>query len=305
MIPLGDEVLRLIQTATRRVTIVAPFIKVDALERLINDLPADVELVVVTRWRVADLVAGVSDLGVYDVVSRCGGTLYTRTDLHAKLFVADDQCLVGSANVTLAGLGWAEDSNLELLTIVRCDDPQVIAFKEELFGGVIPVFEWQRAMLDELVSRIAVGPTHTGDSVDGVDLDMRWTDWVPRAMNPEDLFSVYSDTDSDVGRMTQDLLAKEIKRLGVVPGLDADGFRTWVQGAMIQSRLVMAVVARIEESGKLTEVDMERLLVRHESAAGLDAREVLEALQRWLTHFLPDQYQTAPDSIKLIRARRL
>ena len=206
--------------------------------------------------------------------------------------------------MTLAGLGWANNSNLELLTITRCDDPHVMAFMEELFGGVMPVFEWQRVMLDELVSNIVVSKTQTGDIADRADLDERWADWVPRAMNPEDLFSVYSSTGSDVGRMSQDLLAQELERLGDVAGLDADVFRAWVQGAMIQSRLVMAVVARIEESGKLTEADMERLLNMNESA-DLDAREILEALQRWLTHFLPDQYQTAPDSIKLIRARGL
>ena len=34
-------------------------------------------------------------------------------------------------------------------------------------------------------------------------------------------------------------------------------------------------------------------------------REVLEVLERWLTYFLPMQYETARDSIKLIRAKKV
>ena len=75
-----------------------------------------------TRWRLADLLAGVADLGVYDAAVAKGAHLYLRYDLHAKLFVADDRCLVGSANVTDTALGWRSPENLELLvTVLRSE----------------------------------------------------------------------------------------------------------------------------------------------------------------------------------------
>jgi len=55
--------------------------------------------------------------------------LYIRQDLHAKFFAADDRCLVGSANVTSAALGWREPANLELLIPVKRTTAEVVALR--------------------------------------------------------------------------------------------------------------------------------------------------------------------------------
>ena len=66
--------------------IVAPFIRSQALARLLDSIPDGAETIIVTRWRIGDLLAGASDLGVYDLAEAKRIPLFLRPDLHAKLF---------------------------------------------------------------------------------------------------------------------------------------------------------------------------------------------------------------------------
>ena len=53
-------------------------------------------------------------------------TLTLVDNLHAKLYVGGQECLVGSANVTGAGLGEATgQTNIEVLIATTVDDPGV------------------------------------------------------------------------------------------------------------------------------------------------------------------------------------
>src|SRR4051812_45286200 len=98
----GDGLLTLVQRATTRIVIAAPYIKSHALRRLISAFPLSVtDFVCVTRWRPEDIAAGVCDLEILDdVLAVNGGMLLVHPHLHAKYYSAGDQCLVGSANVT-------------------------------------------------------------------------------------------------------------------------------------------------------------------------------------------------------------
>ena len=63
---------------------------------------------------------------------------------------------------------------------------------------------------------------------------------------------------------------------------------------------------RIDEEGSMTEAALKQLLDDIGVDAGdYPAHEGLQVLQRWLTHFLPAQYQTTQDSIKLIQAKKV
>ena len=95
---LGDELSSLLSGAQQNVLIVAPFIRSEAFSRLLDSIPIGTKTTVVTRWRLADLLAGTSDLGIYDLSESRSIPLYLRHDLHAKIFAVDDTCLVGPAN---------------------------------------------------------------------------------------------------------------------------------------------------------------------------------------------------------------
>jgi hypothetical protein len=103
----GTELSNLCAEANKEVLLVAPFIKVSVLEKLMNKIISpDVSLRCVTRWFPEEIVAGVSDLEVWSLIhQRSNSSLWLRPDLHAKYYRADQQCLVGSANLTGKALG--------------------------------------------------------------------------------------------------------------------------------------------------------------------------------------------------------
>lgn len=94
--------------------IFTPFIQRDTLEDVV---PADdVDTVIVTRWRLADLVSGVSDPEIFEWVREHGYTLKIHSRIHAKVYSWDlDTGLIGSANLTNAGMRIGETSNIEVL----------------------------------------------------------------------------------------------------------------------------------------------------------------------------------------------
>lgn len=111
----GNAVLRLVKNERKRLIIVAPFIKTDALERILRELDSSVVLRVLTRWLPEEVLAGVTDIGIWPIVHERGGELGHLGTLHAKAYVGSEQLLIGSANVTMAGLGWSAKWNDELL----------------------------------------------------------------------------------------------------------------------------------------------------------------------------------------------
>ena len=256
-------------------------------------------------WRPVDLLAGASDLGVYDLAKSRGVALYLRNDLHAKFFAADDRCLIGSANVTLTALGWKTPANLELLTPAARAADHIVEFEEMLLAGSVRATAEQRGRLEELLERLERLPTAASEIEEETAMGVLPPSWVPRARNPEELYLVYSG-DSDIGRTTLRTIQEDLAQLGTIPGMDEGRFRAWVAATINQTPLVSRVIQCIEEKGEVTESTLNDLLV--EIGADINEyrpRDVLGVLQRWLTYFLPTQYETARDSIKLIKAKKV
>jgi len=136
-------------------------------------------------------------------------------------------------------------------------------------------------------------------------LDVLAPDWVPSARDPEELYAAYSG-ESDVSRITRQAMQQDLKTIGVPPGLSREEFRTWVGASLSGSVLVGSVLRRIDEVGQMTEADLTQVMGGMGVAAeDREARDVLEVLERWLTCFLPTEYETARDSVKLVRSRRV
>ena len=113
----GFRLRELFEGASENATIIAPFIKVDALRSLLSSIPSSVHVRCVTRWLPRDVAAGVSDPEIIDILEERGDFGIGLVDrLHAKLYIADDRCLAGSVNVTRSGLGETGDGgNIEVL----------------------------------------------------------------------------------------------------------------------------------------------------------------------------------------------
>ena len=74
------------------------------------------------RWQLSDLVSGASDLDVYPLAKKYGWTVYIHQKLHAKVYRFDNDCFVGSANLTNMGMiGEPLTSNIEALSKEKVD----------------------------------------------------------------------------------------------------------------------------------------------------------------------------------------
>ena len=301
---LGDDVVSLIEGAQRNVLIVAPFMRSEALSRLLDSVPVGIDTTIVTRWRIADLLAGASDLGVYELAEERGVPLYLRPDLHAKLFAVDGRCFVGSANVTDAALGWRKLTNLELLVAVSRSADSIVEFEKRLLVGTVRATAGLRDRLEAMLERLRKVKTPILEAGDDTS-SLLPRDWVPKARNPEELYSVYRG-DADVGHSALAIIQEELLKIGVIADLDQKDFRAWVAIKISQTPLVGGVVERIEEQGQVTESDIKDIFVEIGVNENMhQPRDVLEVLKRWLTCFLAMRYETTPDSVKLIRARKV
>ena len=201
--------------------------------------------------------------------------------------------------------GWHGGHNLELVIVVARSRDEVAGFEKELMSGSVRATAEQRdrlAALRETVGRSSILRSEYGEEEESARVSV---DWIPQVANPEELYSVYSGKEivsSSVLRVMKDDLSK----LGVIQGMKEPEFLSWIAASISQTAIVGRVLEWIERQGEAKESDMRDLLVEK----GIDIgkyrpRDVLMVLERWLTYFLPDRYETARDSVKLIRARRL
>lgn len=300
---LGDEIVRILSAAKSEVIIVAPFIGKSALSRLVDALPPDIESRVVTRWRPEDIIAGVSDLRILDITKTRGIPLFLRNDLHAKLYVADNKCLVGSANVTETALGWRAPSNLELLVPVDREDLIIREFIGDLFQNTVLANDLQRYRLQRLLDD--VGPQENfgiSSVVDASTPNLLPVSWTPTIKTPEDLYALYSGDEQRVLRSAIDVTRTELRRFRVPYGLNEANFRLWIGAMLAQTPIVEKTINYIEQNAYISENIFHDLL----SNVGADAEEYpvrdrMIVLQRWLEYFLAGDYELVADSVRLVR----
>ncbi|MCY3950050.1 MAG: phospholipase D family protein [Acidimicrobiaceae bacterium] len=304
----SDEVGQLIAAARSEVLLVAPFVRSDALRTLLRRRHPDVATTIITRWRVADLVAGASDLDVLDVARDFDARVFLRHDLHAKIYVGDERCLVGSANLTATALGLRSPANLELLIDANRSSPVVVAFLESVMEGCVEATEELRDDMLRLLARLEeldLSPAYDVDGRFSMDYVVP-INWLPRSMNPAELFAVYRGEVQDVPSAALPTMRAELLELGVVPGMNELEFRAWIASTIRQIPTISETLTLLDRVGGVDEATVLSIVDR--TGADLDdmsASDFLRVLERWLSYFLDIGYETVRDSIRLIKASRL
>lgn len=293
----GDVLVEHVAGARRSVVICAPFIKAKVLTAILSRLGASVDVVIATRWIPEEVAAGVSDLEVYDIVAdRPNTSLRLIDNLHAKIYIADEKALTGSANVTARALGWCSSPNLEVLVPVPMSEPAIQA--------CMAAIEQAREATD--VERAAV--LEAAASADGkllpeaADVDVLTTDvWLPRLGAPSRLFLAYLPAGR--GRLTTDSLEAadyDLAALGLPRGLDEASFKSAVRDAMAQ----MPGVARLLQAadGYLDDTQGEELVRLVNPSADLKPSAQWSIFREWVTYFFSDSYEVAPQTF-VVRPR--
>ena len=216
----------------------APYIKEPSLRHLLEYLPHLEQLICVTRWQVGDIAAGVSDTAVRSLILSYGGAFRLHPSLHAKYYRFDNSVLVGSANLTDAGLGLAPGHNLEILTRPE-DSFNSVEFEQELMAGSREIDDGEVAAWDAIpvvAPRTRVGP------------DSALMDWYPACRDPADLWQFYSGDPELLSIESQRHANADLVTLGIPENLDRPGFVNWVSAALLSSGFV-ADVRLINEGG--------------------------------------------------------
>ena len=160
----GARIRALFENAEGGFSVIAPFIKIDALRSLIEVIPAGSHLRCVSRWLPREIAAGVSDPEILDLLEVRGSFSLSLVDrLHAKLYIAGDRCLAGSANITLAGLGEGGGcGNIETLVETAIDDPGIAATIEEIDRAERPATRNMAQAARRLADSLAASAPPTG-----------------------------------------------------------------------------------------------------------------------------------------------
>lgn len=279
----GDALEELLAGARSEAFFVAPFIKAPVMSRLLELLPDGVQLTVVSRWTAQEVIAGVSDIEVWDLLGRGDrGRMILHPQLHAKYYRVDDRALLGSANLTGAALGWSSAPNIELLE-AHAPLPE---FEELLMQQAL---EPTTSLYEQLALLVReVQAAGADEEVWTVEIDDRKATWLPSTRHPEILWSAYV---GDAEQLTRTGLAQtraDLRRLDLPPGLSETAFRHAVAAGLMAQPVLIELDGFLEEPrrfGAVCDWFVERLELDHE-AASLAWQTTL----RWLTHYLPGRY---------------
>jgi hypothetical protein len=302
----GTQLEQLCAMGQQEVLLVAPFIKASALARLLVQIGESVQITCVTRWRLEEILTGVSDLEVWSILQEHpGSTLWLCPDLHAKFYRADNQCLVGSANITAKALGWKEPSNLELLVPLSAHDPIAESFEQELLATSLPVDDDLYQQMVQTVALIAEQypepswlnvPTETETLQPASSQTPARSDdcWLPTLRSPQDLYACYVGKDDVLNTSAQAAAKADLEALPISPGLPKAVFEASVGIVLLQKPLVRKVdtfVATPQRFGAVRHFLASLPCANHPE---FEATGAWQTLMRWLRYFLPNRYTVLP-----------
>jgi len=292
----GERVKSLVVSAQKNIILCAPFIKRNALSVILSIALEGVPVHIITRWRPAEVAAGVSDLDVFDIVKNRSATSLGLLDpLHAKLFVADEKCLVGSSNITGAALGWSQNPNIEILVETKTNDPFVLRLLQQI-SDAVPATYQLKTEIEEQAKRIEKITSFSDSEADDVDVELAQHPWLPKCAAPEKLFIVYQNqfTESVVSGTRYDALA-DLRALQAPQGLVRGGFYAFIASSLENVPALASIMASI--SGRLTDEQAVKMLLEIRSDfSDRDAKRQWAILRDWISEFLGEKYEVAPQS---------
>ena len=293
----GARIRALFEKAEDEVAVIAPFIKVDALRSLIEVIPAQAHLRCVSRWLPREIAAGVSDPEILALLETRGNFSLSLVDrLHAKLYIAGDRCLAGSANVTLAGLGErGDDSNIEVLVETTIDEPGIAASLEA-------IAQHERVATRSMARaarRLAESVTTSATSPGALDAH-----WFPGSRRPEQAYRFYARPPNGFLGVADQVLLADLARSNLPPGLEEGEFRDAIRSLLKAIPLAEALLVASEDT-TLTRADASSWL---EPISGDDfsPNDLWVAFVNWMAYFYSDRVMKQEIAeIALRRARLL
>jgi len=298
VVEIGNRLIERLSRAQNRVILAAPFIKANVLQQLFASIPTDVELICITRWKLEEIVAGVSDLDVWNLIKeRPNSHLSLISNLHAKYYRIDDSCFVGSANLTKAALGWSSSPNLEFLVEISTQNNEAKAFEvcllencirvdqnlyEEIAQKLENIKDWLPPFLflDEeyLASHESYQNIHNLPILDK---------WIPSLRNPEDLYQVYAGQVDKLTTISREFALRDLEAFVIKKGLPRPIFEANIAIQLLEKPIIRSLDSYFEAPRRFGEVTnyLQSKFIEIE-----DIDRVWQTIMRWLRYFFPDRY---------------
>lgn len=275
----GRRIRALFANAVDEVSVIAPFIKVDALKSLLEVIPPALRFRCVTRWLPREVAVGVSDPEILELLDERGNfTLCLVDRLHAKLYIAGTRCLAGSANVTLPGLGAVNERNIEVLVETTIDDPGIAPTLEE-----ISLFE--RPATSQMAQAVRRSANILAASItSAVDIAIPW---FPISRRPEYAYEFYRQPSRDSVKTADRILLKDLAYSNLQPGLDEKGFRTAVRSLLSDIPMCKQLIDSKEDM-RITRADAQSYLEEY-SGEDISTRDLWLAFVNWVVYFFSDE----------------
>lgn len=274
----GDLLCRLCSDA-QNLLIAAPYIKEDALSRVLAAVQADASLTCITRWNPHDLAVGASDAECRSMVVDSGGAFMLHPSLHAKFYRVDDEVLIGSANLTSSAMGWSPQPNLEILCRAG-EDFDSLSFQQQLLNGA-------REMSDDEFQQWEAIARITKDDESAIsDSQLLLDIWRPATRDPVHLELSYRGREDQIASFDErEAARRDLQALLVPAGLSDEDVRMWAAACLLASPFANTVI-QLNPSDDLTE--SYQTLARTYGLDNTEARRDMETVQNWLALLAPE-----------------
>lgn len=301
----GEALLELLSSAAEPVFLIAPFIRQDAMARLLDAIPEEVPVTCVTRWRPDEVASGVSDLEVFDLIrARSAGSLLLQPHLHAKLYRVGERRLLGSANISGRALGWHEPSNLEILVPFDGPNEELDLFEQHLFSTVMPANAQVRDAVALAATAIAATlPKSSWNAAASAETILSSSYWLPTCPRPDLLFRVYAGSIGDMLLANSRVLGEnDLAFLEPPPGLSDRNFHAFV-GAMLRQVRWIQDLDQLTTQGLTDEVAARTIAASLPPDHDFSPDALWNVTKDWLMFFFPNQYDRVPAG-EMLRRRR-
>ena len=245
-----SEIRSLLLSAQYSVTIFAPYINSTVLSSLLRDIEVDVS--VITTWKVRDLWMGYSDLKLFKLSEAMGFRVYLNNNIHLKVYLADwVRCVYGSANLTMAGLGISEKPNHELCGSVSQIDTETHLYLRQILGEASLLDKSLYESFNNAVSELPDKPAVEEVDIDGSAPGKAFLiSSLPMSNSIDSLYEIYVNFSETVDIEEKNCAMHDIALYSLPIGLTRIEFEENLRAAFFSSPFIIEFSKYLNKEGR-------------------------------------------------------